>query len=431
MAISPGYKAITEAWANAAPGSRTDPDDPGLMPPIDIADGYPASFSAVGGDTPRRNVINEVYYRRDSGLLDIRKYGILPWDTDVDTLQGGVKQVNGVVYKALVDNGPTYGNAVSPTTTGQTVWEGVSGTLNTPGTPDMPTAVASNGRLVWTWNCPLDGGAAIDHFDFEWREAGGSFTQVEVAIPYYELTGLTNNTTYEVQVRANNAQGDGSYSAVGTGTPVASVPDGGNSFGLRAAAGDASGEIDIEWFAPPNNGATITEYTYQWKSGSQSYSTGRQGISTGTTATVTALTDGTEYDFRVRATNSAGNSPWSNEDSATPEAPPSPPPADAAPDAPTNLMGESSDLGGIQWTWEVGSDNGEVHTGFDFQWRESGDSWSQGTVVDVTEACYFPANRNYRCRHDHRGAGPRLVIQLERARRGQRPRVRIWEKIEW
>ena len=41
MAISPGYKAITEAWANAAPGSRTDPDDPGLMPPIDIADGYP------------------------------------------------------------------------------------------------------------------------------------------------------------------------------------------------------------------------------------------------------------------------------------------------------------------------------------------------------------------------------------------------------
>ena len=160
MAISPGYKAITEAWANAAPASRTDPDDPSLTPPIDIADGYPVSFSQAQGDTPRRNVINEVYYRRDSGLLDVRKYGVLPWDTDVDTVEDGVKQVAGVLYRALVDNGPTYGNATDPTTSGQTVWAAVSGTLSTPGRPNTPAAQASNGRLIWTWNCPLDGGAS-------------------------------------------------------------------------------------------------------------------------------------------------------------------------------------------------------------------------------------------------------------------------------
>ena len=40
-----------------------------------------------------------------------------------------------------------------------------------------------------------------------------------------------------------------------------------------------------------------------------------------TNATVSSLNDGTEYDFRVRATNSVGNGPNSDEASATPETP--------------------------------------------------------------------------------------------------------------
>ena len=141
----------------------------------------------------------------------------------------------------------------------------------------------------------------------------------------YLLTGLTNGTTYEAQVQATNSIGDSGYGALGMGTPVAAVPGGGSTFALRADTGDASGEIDLDWLAPANNGAAITQYTYQWKSGSQAYITGRQGTATVTNATVTGLTNGTDYDFRVRATNSVGNGPWSNEDSATPAAPVVPP----------------------------------------------------------------------------------------------------------
>ena len=65
--------------------------------------------------------------------------------------------------------------------------------------------------------------------------------------------------------------------------------------------------------------------------------TGRQGSTSNRTATVTGLTNSISYDFRVRATNSVGSGPYSNEDSATPVAPPPPPPTETFPGPPTNL----------------------------------------------------------------------------------------------
>ena len=129
MPISDGFKKIVTAWAGGPQGQRTDPDDAALTPPIDIAEGWDDTFSADSGNTLRRRVFNEIFYRPTDALINIRDYGILPWDVDVDTLQGGVKQVAGAVYKALVDNGPTFTNAISPTAAGQTVWESVAGVI--------------------------------------------------------------------------------------------------------------------------------------------------------------------------------------------------------------------------------------------------------------------------------------------------------------
>ena len=191
------------------------------------------------------------------------------------------------------------------------MWEVVSGTLNVPDAPAAPTAVATNGELDWSWNCPKDNGAAVTSFDFQWRVSGQTaWTDVaNLTHARYLLTGLTNGTDYEARVRATNTIGDSLYGSEGMGTPVAAVPGGGSTFALRADTGDASGEIDLDWLAPDDNGAPITQYRYQWKSGGQNYSGGRSGTSTATSATVSSLTDGTEYDFRVRATNSVGNGP--------------------------------------------------------------------------------------------------------------------------
>ena len=367
---------------------RIDPDDASLTPPIVIADGYPASFSTAGGNTPRRKVVNELFYRVDSAILDIRNFGILPWDTDVDTLEGGVKQVSGTVYMALEDNGPTYSNAVSPTTSGQTVWETVSGTLNVPAPPNAPTADAGNGTLDWSWNCPKDNGAEVTSFDFQWRESGQTSwsASINVTTPRYLLTGLTNGTDYEARVRATNSQGNSTFSAEGTETPVAARPGGGATFALRADTGDASGEVDLDWLAPDDGGAPITQYRYQWKSGGQNYSGGRSGTTTTTSATIDSLNDGTEYDFRVRATNSVGNGPNSSEASATPETPFTPP-VDTVPGLPTNHTGTPRRPLIIDWVWEVPNDNGGQRIeSYDHQWRYSGDAWSGNTVT--TESTY-------------------------------------------
>ena len=290
---APRKIAINPAWASATTkgtaltDDRIDPDDPSLTPPIDIADGYPASFSTSGGNTPRRKVINELFYRGDSAIKDIINFGILPWDVDVDTLEGGTKQRDGVLYQALEDNGPTYSNAIDPTTSGQTVWEVITGTLNVPAAPAAPTNVAANGTLDWSWACPSDGGAAVTSFDLQWRISGGSFATVAgLPTARYLLTGLTNGSTYEARVRATNSQGTSGYGPTGDGTPVASAPGGGATFALRADTGDASGEVDLDWLAPDDNGAPITQYRYQWKSGGQNYSGGRSGTTTSTSATV-------------------------------------------------------------------------------------------------------------------------------------------------
>ena len=141
--------------------------------------------------------------------------------------------------------------------------------------------------------------------------------------------------------------------------------------------------MDLSWLQPDTGGATITSYTYQWKSGGQSYTTGRQGSTSNRTATVTGLTNSISYDFRVRATNSVGSGPYSNEDSATPVSPLMPPPAETFPGPPTSLTGVPRQPLIVDWTWGVPLDDGGASIeDYDFQWRYQGDNWASANLTN-------------------------------------------------
>ena len=91
--------------------------------------------------------------------------------------------------------------------------------------------------------------------------------------------------------------------------------------GLTASpAEDGGGAVTLSWTAP-TGGGTVGRYEYQQKAGTDAYGawTPIPGGGPSTRShTVTGLTNGTAYVFRVRAVNSVGNGAAWNEATATP-----------------------------------------------------------------------------------------------------------------
>ena len=96
-----------------------------------------------------------------------------------------------------------------------------------PGKPDAPTvAAASVTSLTVNWSAPANAGPAITDYDVQYREgttgdwSDGNHTGTAVTAT---LSGLSENTSYQVQVRATNDEGTGSWSDAGTGTTDANA----------------------------------------------------------------------------------------------------------------------------------------------------------------------------------------------------------------
>jgi len=78
--------------------------------------------------------------------------------------------------------------------------------------------------------------------------------------------------------------------------------------GVTATAGNA--QATVSWTAP-TSAAPITDYYVQYSSnGGSTWTTFSDGTSTATSATVTGLTNGTSYTFRVAAVSGVGQGPY-------------------------------------------------------------------------------------------------------------------------
>lgn len=91
--------------------------------------------------------------------------------------------------------------------------------------------------------------------------------------------------------------------------------------GITATAGNA--QVTVSWTAPTVLAQTpITDYVVQYSSNSgSSWTTFSDGTSATASATVTGLTNGTAYTFRVAAVNGVGQGAWSTASAAaTPQA---------------------------------------------------------------------------------------------------------------
>ena len=121
-------------------------------------------------------------------------------------------------------------------------------------------------------------------------------------------SALVNGTTYQVRVRAVNSAGSGAASAAMSGAPftVAGAPT------INSVTG-SDARLTVAIPAPVSNGgATITNYEYStdngstWKAFSPATTSTPLEITVRSDAT-SALVNGTTYQIRVRALNSAGS----------------------------------------------------------------------------------------------------------------------------
>ena len=197
-----------------------------------------------------------------------------------------------------------------------------------PTAPAVTATSASTTSLDVTWTAPANPGKpAISGYDLRYRAGtGGSWTDgpQDRTGASASIASLTAGTSYQVQVRATNAEGDGPWSDSGsgsTGTSSNTAPDAPRS--LTAEGGNQ--EVTLRWLAPASNGGSaILRYQYRQRYGSQAYGNwtdiadSAPGAANANSYTVTGLANGTLYTFEVRAVNTGGPGAESNEVVETP-----------------------------------------------------------------------------------------------------------------
>ena len=146
-----------------------------------------------------------------------------------------------------------------------------------PGVPDAPMVTAASATSVTAaWTAPANAGPPITDYDYRYRVTlpQGSWTEVTTT-PITGLsatiTGLAENTGYDVQVRATTDEGTSGWSASGSGstnannTPATGQPtiSGVAQVGSLLTAGKGT-IADVNGTTKADNGDSGYAYTYQW-----------------------------------------------------------------------------------------------------------------------------------------------------------------------
>ena len=261
-----------------------------------------------------------------------------------------------------------------------------------PSAPQSLRTTAGNASVYLSWSRPADDGYGVIrggtiNYQYKYRQSGGTWTtwSSEQWQSTVTISNLVNDTTYEFEVRAKNDVGTGP-SATATETPNNhTVP------GVPLSFGTSSRPSSVElWWDPPeyDGGTAITDYEYNYRvtgGNWEGWASAGNANNAYPTYTVTGLTNGTSYDFMVRAKNAVGASARTSVLSETPRA--------TTPDAPTNLSASAgSTTGSIDLSWTApASDGGAAITHYEYAYakRVNGRwSWVSYSSTGSTNTSY-------------------------------------------
>ncbi|WP_419846071.1 fibronectin type III domain-containing protein [Candidatus Poriferisocius sp.] len=207
-----------------------------------------------------------------------------------------------------------------------------------PAAPTVTSATHGDKSVTLTWNAGADGGATVTRWEYTYSVgAAGSEVATNVWTPIpgsnrhtdrHTVTGLTNGQSYVFDLRAVNDAGNGAEASSVSGEVTANrtaVPSTVPSAPLNLRGTEDNSQVVLTWTAAAPDATTInrqngwspiTRYEYQQKTGDGDYSPWSIIINPDpattpnaalATHTVTGLTNGNTYQFKVRAVNDNGN----------------------------------------------------------------------------------------------------------------------------
>lgn len=211
--------------------------------------------------------------------------------------------------------------------------------LGAPSAPATVTATRGDKTVTATWTAAAANGSTITGYRATATPGGATCSTSGTVTLTCTITGLTNGTAYTVSVVTLSGNGNS-----GNSTPSAAVTPAGlptAPTGVTGQKGDSS--VMVSWAASSPNGEPVTVYTVTATPGSRTCTT------SGLMCTVTGLSNGTSYTFKVVATNAVGSSPASTASSAVIPV--------AGPGAPTNVSATPGNASAVV-TWVAPASNG-------------------------------------------------------------------------
>ena len=196
---------------------------------------------------------------------------------------------------------------------GEGAWSATASLATSAGKPDAPatpTLVWGTNQVTVQWTAPYNGGSALSGFKVRYKSSSVSNWTTHTFSSTGSTTStiigsLTSGTSYDFQVRATNAQGDGPWSGTATGALGAPAR-------VTATVARGNEQVTVSWTAPADNGNAINDYDVRYRqAGADNWTRIFDGGDSGTVNVVTSdVSDGPN----ANPLNYGTLSPVTNED---------------------------------------------------------------------------------------------------------------------
>lgn len=253
----------------------------------------------------------------------------------------------------------------------------VAGRPEAPGRPQVTTTEARS--VVLSWSAPNDRGAPITTY----QVSGSGGVSQECASTTCTIAGLNPGDSYTFTVVAVNRVGESDPSAASAPVTPDKMPDVMSPPQIAVEPTAMDGQLKLSWTPPGNEGSAVTSYEIKMVGSGQS-----QSVPGGSTSyTWAGLTNGTTYQFQIRAINKTPTQQQFSPSSAA-VAPFGKPAVMKAPVAEALSNGAG---GGrtIRALWEPSDDNGDPIAGYRLV------TYANGSVLRTEELPAGTTSRTY------------------------------------